>query len=107
MPVFEVLHALNVQAHACVKFKLSCTVVCLLFIFYSMLAYKHKQVPKTLQVLNNYACLQALVNKALTWKAAVLQQITFENNKIYLSKAIITHISCSSLHISKTSHVNG
>ena len=26
MPVFEVLHVLNVQAHTCVKFKLSCTV---------------------------------------------------------------------------------
>ena len=26
-PVFEVLHTLNVQAHACVKFKLSCTIL--------------------------------------------------------------------------------
>ena len=31
-----------------------------------------------LHVLNNYACLQALVTKRLHGKAAVLQQIRFE-----------------------------
>ena len=67
-----------------------------------MLAYKIPKIadPKhvTGAYLINYACLQVLVNKALTWhgKAAVLQQIMFEPKAIIthcFSKAIITYVS--------------
>ena len=40
---------------------------------------------------NNYACLQALVNNALTWQSScVIANNTLKNSKSYLSKAIIS-----------------
>ena len=51
---------------------------------------RHQKMP---QVINNRACLQALVNKRLHGKAAVLQQIMFEKQRKHMLKHCVYIIS--------------
>ena len=53
-----------------------------------------------LQVLNNHACLQAVVSKRLHGKAAVLQQIMFKKQQKHVQKHCVyimtNYIMCAS-----------
>ena len=61
--------------------------VCLLFVFYSMLAYKHNDLQAPSRHQKRYRCLiimlvyRRLLTKCLQGKAAVSQQITFEKQR--------------------------